>query len=112
MFKLKPLMPSLKERNRYLVLEVVSETKIDDKRLKESIITSVLKFLGELELAKAGLKIIDLKNNKIIIKATHLYVDKIKTALILIKKIDNKNIIIKTVNVTGSLKKARLKMED
>ena len=105
-------MPSLKEKNRYLVFEMVSETKIKHNELKEAIINSILSFLGELETAKTGLKILpDYKKNKGIIKITHLYADKIKTALILIKNINKKKVIIKTTSISGTLKKARQKME-
>ncbi|MBL7147864.1 MAG: ribonuclease P protein component 2 [Nanoarchaeota archaeon] len=105
---MKSLLPSLKERNRYLVYEIKTKDKLDFKEVRKEILNSNLRFLGELETAKASVLILnDWKNNKGIIKISHKYVDKVRVALMLIKYINRKNVIFKTIRVSGTLKKAR-----
>jgi len=100
---MKVILPSLKERNRYIVYEI--REKKPFSKVKLEIKNSILKFLGEFESAKANVLILDdFKNNKGIIKVNAKYVDKIKVALMLIK-----DPVIEAVGVSGTIKKARLK---
>lgn len=106
---MKPILPTLKERNRYLVYEIKSKNKLDLKDVKKELLQGILRFLGELETAKSFILVLDdWKNNKGIIKVNNKYVDKVRVALMLIKYINKKDIIIQTKKVCGTLKKARL----
>jgi len=103
---MKTLLPVLKERNRYLVYEVKGKFNFSDVKIE--IKKAILKFLGELETAKASLVILnDWKNNKGILKVSHKHVDKVRVALMLIKYINKKNVLFQTVKISGTLKKAR-----
>jgi len=54
--KIKPLLPSLKEKKRYIAFEIISKRKITDlKQIQKEIWDSSLSFFGELGAAKAGL---------------------------------------------------------
>ena len=100
---MKVILPTLKEKNMYAVFEVKEKKKFDI--VKSKINDSILKFLGELESAKANVLILDdFKNNRGILKVNAKYVDKIKVALMLIK-----DPVIEIVGVSGTIKKARLK---
>ena len=69
-----------------------------------------LLLLGQLGIAKAGIRILPEKWNlelqKGIIKVNHKHVDELKSALTLIEKINNKKVIIKSIGVSGILNKA------
>jgi ribonuclease P/MRP protein subunit POP5 len=110
MKKIKPLLPSLKEKKRYLVFEVISDKIISQKLINDSIEKNTEYFLGDLDKARSGLIIIKERFNKSnqrgIIRVNNKYVDKLKFSLALIKRISNKNAIIKSVGVSGILKKA------
>ena len=112
--KIKPVMPSLREKKRYLAFEVISKQKIEDSnKVKESIMGGALEFLGHLGMAKAGAIILKDKWNKDlqrgIIKVNNKEVDNLKAALAFIEKIDGKEAIVKSVGVSGILKKAENK---
>ena len=107
---MKHLLPSLKEKNRYIVFEVITKKKMSFKEVKETILTAILKFLGELETSKASPLIMeDWKLNKGVLKVNNKYLNKVKTALILIKDIGRKKAYINIKGVSGTIKKARLK---
>ena len=100
---MKVILPTLKERNRYLVYEIKGNKNFTE--IKKELKKSMLQFLGEFEYAKANILILDdFKKNKGIIKLSHKYVDKVKVALMLIK-----SFTVETKGVSGTLKKARIK---
>ena len=75
--------------------------------MKKAVDTALLSFLGEFGVAKAAPLFIEYKNQKFIIKVNHKSVDVCKAALILIKKIKNSPVIVRSVITSGTLKKAR-----
>ena len=106
--KLKPILPSLKEKKRYLSFEILSENSFSADEVEKAATDSCLTFLGTLEAGKASLMFLNDKysNNSGVIKTNHRYFDKVRTALALINNIDNKDVIIRTRVVSGTLKKA------
>ncbi len=106
--KLKPLLPSLKEKKRYLSFEIISEKNISVENASKAVNESTLKFLGTLESAKAGFMFLADKytHNAGVVKTGHKYTEKVRTALALIPTIENEPVIFRTRIVSGTLKKA------
>ena len=109
--KLKPILPSLREKKRYLVFEVMSKEKINDfDAVSSTIWECSMQFLGKLGAAKAGIIVLNNKWNpelqRGIIKVGHKHVDELKAALIFGSKISNKDVIFRSIGVSGILKKA------
>ena len=112
--KLKPVLPSLREKKRYLVFEIISKEKINDIGVVSNAIwNSSLQFLGQLGVAKAGLMVLnnkwDPKLQRGIIKVSHKHVDAVKAALTFANKIEDVDIIFRSIGVSGILKKAESK---
>ncbi len=100
----------MREKKRYIVFKVISKRGLSFDEVKKAIKTGLLQFLGELGFAKAGVIIIeDWKDNKGVIKVNHKHVDNVKAGLALIKDIGNEAVIVKTIGVSGILKKVRSK---
>ena len=109
--KLKPILPSLREKKRYLVFEVISKEKISDAdAVSSAILQSSLQFLGQRGTAKAGIVTLnnkwDAEKQRGIIKVSHKHVDDVKASLVFAKKIGSKDAIIRSLGVSGVLKKA------
>ena len=102
------LLPSLKPKKRYVVFEIKSDTLFSALDVKEEVEKALLLFFGQLGLAKATPLFLKerYKDNKFIIKVNHKYVDECKSAIILIKKIKNKAVILKSITTSGTLKQA------
>ena len=74
MKRVKPIIPSLRERKRYLVFEIISKGKIGDyKAISGALHASLADFFGDLALSKAGIMVLEdqYKDNKGIIKVNH-----------------------------------------
>ena len=106
---MKPLLPSLREKKRYLVFEVISKEKLTSMP-NEEIEKSMRKLHGEIGLGGAGLIFLKNKWNKIlqrgIIKVNYKYVDQLRASLCSFHRGGS---TIRSVGVSGILKKAEEK---
>ena len=113
MKKIKPLLPSLREKKRYVVFEVLSDSKLNASSIKEQIMTSALNLIGERGVANAGIlfpkETYNPENQRGILRVNNKYVNEIKSALALVQNIENEDVIVKSVGVSGILKKAQEK---
>jgi len=106
--KLKALLPSLREKKRYVAFEVESKDDISFKDVKETIEVSVNKLIGDLGSASAGIQFLkDWKNNKGILRVNTKYVDHVKASLTLVEDVNNQKIKIKSLEVSGIIDKLR-----
>lgn len=110
----KPLQPTLRERNRYIVFELRSEGKLDRKQVTKSLWNTVLRFLGELGASETSLWLIDWlpDKQKGILKVNHKSVTPVQAALALLKEVDKKPVLPRVLGVSGTIKKAREKWMD
>ena len=108
--KLKPILPSLREKKRYMAFEVISESKIDFLSIQSSIKASLKDYAGTLGSAEAGILFFKDKYNdetqKGIFKINNKHVDTMRAAFALITSINNKKVIVRNVGVSGIMKKA------
>jgi len=112
--KLKSVLPSLREKKRYLVFEVISKEKIKDAAsVSNAIFHSSLQFLGQFGVAKAGLIVLNNKWNpelqRGIVRVGHKHVDALKAALVFANKINDQDVIFRSIGISGILKKAENK---
>ncbi|MBD3202873.1 hypothetical protein GF327_01145 [Candidatus Woesearchaeota archaeon] len=107
----KPLLPSLKEKKRYMVFEIISEKKIPEKKIYKKILDSFEKLFGSIGLGRAGIVVLKENFNKDLkrgmIRVNHKFVDQVRFSLSIIKKIDNIKVIINCIGVSGMIKKAK-----
>ena len=106
--KQKPLLPSLREKRRYIAFEVNSEKKVSFSSVKNTIKEEAKRLLGNLTIAKAGIIFLDdWKNQKGIIKVNRKYQDHIKAVFTQVNKIQNNDVLVKSIGVSGIINKAR-----
>ena len=101
------LLPSLKQKKRYIVFE----SNIPEKELKPAIKDALKDFLGIYGLSKASPEFVKSKNSRFILKVNHKYVPHAKSALLLITKVKNKSVILKSIITSGTIKKASSYLE-
>ena len=102
------LSPSLKQKKRYIVFEIISGDQFSISEVKKEVDAALLLFLGQLGMSKASPMLVKEKfnNNKIILKVNHKWVDEAISAMLLVKTIKNKSVVMKSVITSGTLKKA------
>ncbi len=111
MAKLKPILPTLREKKRYLVFEVLSKSKIKSfASVSKAIWQGMLSFNGTHGAAQAGIWLLNEKYNpqaqRGIIRVSNRGVDALKAGLTTVQEIDATPALIRSISVSGSLKKA------
>ena len=112
--KMKPLLPSLKEKKRYLAFNIISKNPINSfKAVSEAIWHSSLKYLGIKCCAEAGIWLVDNTWDKEkqngIIRVNNKHVHDLKTSLMFVTKIQGSEVIVRSLGVSGILNKAQKK---
>jgi len=106
------LLPSLRQKKRYIVFEIVADKKFNFLEIKEEIEKAMLLFWGQFGMSKASPLVLKEKFSKekqrFMVKVNHKHVDELKSALILCKSIKNIPIIIKSIITSGTIKKASM----
>jgi ribonuclease P/MRP protein subunit POP5 len=112
--KIKPLLPSMREKKRYLAYEVISKDKFyDTTRVGKAIFDAAHDFLGDLGMARAGILMLNDKWNanlqRGIIRVNNKHVGELKASLIFVKNIEGKDVVVKSIGASGILRKAQQK---
>ena len=111
---LKPLLPTLKEKKRYLAFEIISKSKIRAfSEVSRAIWTSTLSFAGTKGAAKMGIWVFpekyNMENQRGLIRVEHRNLDELKASLALINKIEEQPVIVRSIGASGILAKAERK---
>ena len=108
--KIKPILPSLREKKRYVVFEAILRRDIAGFNVSEAIKTAFSRFAGMHGAAKAGLIVLENKWNpqlrRGIVKVGHKHVDAFKASLVLA---GGDEVVFRSIGVSGILKKAENK---
>lgn len=107
MAKIKPLLPSLRQKKRYLAFEIIAEKKLEVYQIKIELFNKIKEFLGEFILSKANLDLVETKGNKAILRVNNKYADILRASLILVKNINKEAVLIRTLILSGSIRKAK-----
>ncbi|MBS3113331.1 hypothetical protein J4418_04585 [Candidatus Woesearchaeota archaeon] len=111
---MKRLLPCLREKKRYLVFKVLSNTKMPIIDVLREIKNEIVSYFGQKGLADAGVQILketyDIEKQSGIIRVGNKYVNQLKTALMLITMINEKPVLIKSITVSGIIDKAKKQM--
>jgi len=105
---MKPILPTLKEKKRYIAFEIITDSELDSRVAKKEIMEKCLSFLGYLDAAASGIIMVDFNKVKGVLKVNNKYVEKVKMAFALIKEINGNKVIVNCVKVSGILNKARI----
>ena len=102
------LLPTLRQKKRYIVFEIVGAVGVGSFRLEDvsqAVMIQMHDFIGTLGMSRSG--VIFVKERYVppffVLRCNHTAVDDVKSGVILIKKIKNSPVIIRSVSVSGSL---------
>jgi len=106
---MRPILPSLKEQKRYLLFRILSSESVSKSLCGDAISKATLRFLGELNCAKAGINFLaeNYKDNQGIIRVNTKYVDEVKVALASIKEIASQRVTFDVIKASGNVGKLK-----
>jgi ribonuclease P/MRP protein subunit POP5 len=108
--KIKSLLPSLKERKRYLAVKIEAVNGTINRNPTEEIIQKLKALLGVFDSADAGLMYLDYdsKNNVSFIKCSAHSLDKVRAALLFITELGVEQVILRSLKASGMVDKANI----
>ena len=110
---MRPLLPTLKERKRYILVKVLSKTEIEKRDVLRLVTKANVQFLGELGMARAKIRPLmdtwDLIKKTFIIKVGHKHTDELIASLGMIKNFEGKKVSLTTLKTSGSVDKLKSK---
>jgi len=109
--KLKILLPTLREKNRYIKFQVASEEPIAYSDLEAAVWDAALDIFGELGVSQTNMWLIknlyDDKKQIGIIRCNNKVVQKVIACLGLISRLGDVRVIFKILKVSGTIKGLR-----
>lgn len=109
------LLPSLRQKKRYVAFEILAEKKFSFNDIKAEVQNSLQQFLGYQGMAQASPLILAERFNqpkqRFVVKVSNILVDELKAALLFCTQINKTPIIIRSLITSGTLKKAGLFLE-
>ena len=101
-----------RENQRYLVYDILSEQPLPLATMITTIQAAVKDYFGIQGLAKANIHFMTQEKNRGIIQTNAKNVNELRTALAFVKHINQQNVMIKTINVSGIYKKSETAMKN
>jgi len=111
--RLKILLPTLREKERYVSFQVISEEPITYSDLESAIWNQLLDFYGEYGVSKTSMWLVknlwDEKNQVGVIRCNNRSVSQVIAGLGLISRLGDIRVIVNILKVSGTLKGLNLK---
>jgi RNase P/RNase MRP subunit POP5 len=106
---MEPLLPSLRQRKRYVAIELLSDSPIQRNSLISAVSQAGCSLLGDIGYAKCGISVLGFENNVGIVQCKHTSVSETIAVLAFITAVDNQKVIIRAAGVSGTVKGAETK---
>lgn len=98
----------MKEKQRYLIFKVISDTKVTKMDAYNTIEKATKELVGDIGLAQIGfLSLNHWEDNQGMIRINSKGVDTLKASLATVNNINNHKAIIRSIKVSGLLNKAK-----
>jgi RNase P/RNase MRP subunit POP5 len=110
MLQTKALRPSHREKKRYIVYEV--QPQCDMHKLQKELIDELHTLLGVFMSAQAGILPVTVNQStqRGVLRVNHTAVDHIKACFVMISHLQKQSVQLRSITVSGVLKKAKLKL--
>lgn len=107
--KLKPLLPTLKEKKRYVAFEVITTGTLNASLAFDALYASAHSFVGTRGLAQLGLQFFKEYYNPTtkrgVVRVTHTGLDLLRASMALVTTIDGKPALMRSLGASGILTK-------
>jgi ribonuclease P/MRP protein subunit POP5 len=113
--RLNILPPTLREKERYLIFELMSKEEHELADIVNAIWSTSLQLFGEVGTSSFNLwipsNLYDKKRKKGIIKCNHTSVEEVRMILASITEVRTDKVAFSVLGVTGTIKSAKSKFE-
>ena len=106
---MKTLPASLRERKRYLAVEIITESDVSREEFIREIFAATGSLYGDIGSSECGLRLLDFGEQKGIIRCSHMMTERSRAALATITSIGGQRAIVHVLGISGTVKGATQK---
>ncbi|MDI6798424.1 MAG: Rpp14/Pop5 family protein [Candidatus Aenigmarchaeota archaeon] len=110
--QLKFLLPTLRERERYIAFKIISEEPVVYEDIEQAIWNVALDFFGEHGVSKMSMYVIkslyDIERQIGVVRCNNKSVSQVISCLGLISRLGDTRVIFKILKVSGTIKGLKL----
>ena len=103
---MRPLLPTLKERKRYIAFRVLADTAVAREACTHAIMQSVRGLFGEMGAARMGPMVLRYRGNSGLLRVAHDRVDHARAALAFTSVAGDVPCTIQSIQASGVLARA------
>jgi ribonuclease P/MRP protein subunit POP5 len=103
----RPLLPTLRQKKRYILFEVIAKDTVPQNVVLGVIQATAKECVGLWGVGALQMKLIEFKQHRGIVRVDHRHVDTMRAILGVVKIAGEQSIVLRTLKVSGSLKKLR-----
>jgi RNase P/RNase MRP subunit POP5 len=99
--------PSLREKKRYVIFDMLSDgKKIKERDLMDAIRSSGTSLIGSFGMSLCNMRMIKLNGRRGILRCSRGELNKVRAVLTMVNNINDERVAIDIMGVSGSIKKA------
>ncbi|KYK26342.1 hypothetical protein AYK26_05100 [Euryarchaeota archaeon SM23-78] len=106
--KVNPLKSSMREKKRYLAYEIISNQPLS-RDADKALINQIKALLGVFSAGKAGIMSVTYNavKQRGVLRVDRKFVDNIRSCFVMIKHINNQEVLVRTLRVSGMINKVK-----
>ena len=98
------LNPALREKKRYVVVEVLGSAECSDAF--SSVKEQFRRLFGVLEASKAAVSMLKSEGNRCILRVDRKFVNHLKAAAVMVSEVKGERVVLRSLGASGSVKGA------
>jgi len=106
---MKKLLPSLRERKRYLVFELLAKNEISRDELAKEIVSASHSLYGDIGVSRINPRLVDFNGKSGILRCAQDKVNEARAILATVNSINGMPLALRVVGVSGTIKAAKEK---
>lgn len=103
---MRKLMPTLRNKKRYVAFELVTESNPELQEVKKALWDSMLRLFGEMGSAKIDAHFIDeqCKGKRGVIRFSHTATDELLSSFAFVSSVSGKKAILRSLGISSTVK--------
>lgn len=106
---MKKLLPSLRERKRYLVFEVLAKNDVSRDELIKEVVSASHSLYGDIGVSRISPKLLDFDGKSGILRCAQDRVNEARAILATVNSVNGAPLALSVVGVSGTIKAAKEK---
>ncbi|OYT63530.1 ribonuclease P [Methanosarcinales archaeon ex4572_44] len=101
---MKILPPTLREKKRYLTVEIMKDGRINRDRFLRALQDSIKDLFGDVGLSETGLRLLHFDGTRAVVRCTPKMVWAVRAGIATITQIDGVKVSVRVIGIGGTVR--------